>query len=501
MLSQAYPLPILTSSCDVVVSEDGAGLCHDCARAYEYEDDLELDLHFDAHVVHAGLCNCPECQDYRVGVGQPAIETPEDPTAWHEVKDSRAFWSGLTEDRTYIKLVNQAGAAFMPQTNRVCLVDVDGRGRSGWGPERVQPDAALDLITHGPPIDFEKVHASIVAASKFAGYVFQVKPRGENEGKYPALVERTDGATILYAGQFSTLFGEPGLGKSWVALMMAVDSMRNHDAGVIWLDFEDTPRLLADRAATIGALDLIQDSSRFKFLQPAIGDDLDALDGAREWASLQPQALVVIDSAEAAGCPSDGADVMPWLRRNIDPWVAAGCAVLLIDHVPKRKEDRPRGAIGSNRKLAHLQGAGLYLTGNPMTKATNGRLRLINHKDRRGDMETPVLKAVTTLVALWQEGKDGARTLTYKWEMPDAEDEGEDLAAQLLKAITAEGPAGVKGSRGVRGLVKGPYQEVDRAVNALLKDGRLERELFGKAFYYRAAQPPEEPRDEDEEAF
>ena len=75
------------------------------------------------------------------------------------------------------------------------------------------------------------------------------------------------------------------------------------------------------------------------------------------------------------------------------------------------------------------------------------------------------------------------------------------MAAQLLETLIAEGPAGVKGSRGIRGLVKGPYQEVDRAVNALLKDGRIERELFGKAFYYRAAQPPEEPKDDNEEAF
>ena len=128
-------------------------------------------------------------------------------------------------------------------------------------------------------------------------------------------------------------------------------------------------------------------------------------------------------------------------------------------------------------------------------------LSLVNHKDRRGDTMTPLHKVVTTLVALWHEGEDGARILNYKWDMPDAEDEGEDLTAQLLAALIAEGPAGIKGSRGIRGLVKGPYQEVDRAVAALLKDGRIERELFGKAYYYRATQPPEEPKDEDEEAF
>ena len=211
------------------------------------------------------------------------------------------------------------------------------------------------------------------AEDAFAQYVTPVTPRDDAKVKEPALVERTDGATILYASRFSTLFGEPGLGKSFVALMMAVDAMRTANASVLWLDFEDTAQLLADRAATIGALADVQDARRFKFLQVDIGDDLDALDAARQWANLQPHTLVVVDSAEAAGCPSDGADVMPWLRHNIDPWIAAGCAVLLVDHVPKNKENRPRGGIGSNRKLAHLSGAALYLTGIPMTPTTNGR--------------------------------------------------------------------------------------------------------------------------------
>ena len=78
--------------------------------------------------------------------------------------------------------------------------------------------------------------------------------------------------------------------------------------------------------------------------------------------------LLVIDSAESAGCPSDGASVVKWYESHTNPFTSYGAAVLVIDHVPKSKIDRPKGAIGSQHKLARVDGAALAISGD-----THGR--------------------------------------------------------------------------------------------------------------------------------
>ena len=346
--------------------------------------------------------------------------------------------------------------------------------------------ARIDRMRAEEAAAFEREAA---AWSGFADYTIPVTPRADGEAKEPVLVERKDGATILYAGKLSSLYGEPGLGKSWAALMMALDAMRLHNASVIWWDWEDTARTLAGRAATLGALGYVQ-SDRFKFLAPAIADDSDALEAARAWATHQPATLVVIDAAESAGCPSDGSAVGEWFRKRVDPWRDAGCAVLLLDHVQKKKEDRPRGGIGSQYKLAHIDGAALYLTGAPWTKNANGRLKLVNQKDRPGDLPAALNKTLTTLVGRWEGG-----ALTYAWELPDAEDAA-DLEAELIDALEEAGE--VRGSKALRDLVKGHrWQDVQKVVDALRKEGMIEREKDGRAYVYRIAGPDGDIEAED----
>ena len=56
----------------------------------------------------------------------------------------------------------------------------------------------------------------------------------------PALLKRSDGATIFYAGKVNTIFGEPGMAKSWVALKTAIAALEL-GGRVLWWDFEDKP--------------------------------------------------------------------------------------------------------------------------------------------------------------------------------------------------------------------------------------------------------------------
>ena len=197
--------------------------------------------------------------------------------------------------------------------------------------------------------------------------------------RLPAAFERADGATLLYEGRFNTLYGEAAVGKTWTAQMVAIQQLR---AGrrVIWWDAEDRPSTLAKRLQLLKATDLIG-TPELAWIAGDIQDRPAAL--AEALAFLDGGAipgLVVIDSATSFGCPADGADVTAWLNAFINPWWNAGHTVLLLDHVPKQKKDRPRGGIGSQAKLARIDGAALYAHGTPWNGQEGGHIHLTVHK-------------------------------------------------------------------------------------------------------------------------
>ena len=296
----------------------------------------------------------------------------------------------------------------------------------------------------------------------------------------PALLTRTDGATLLYAGRLNSIFGEPGMGKSWVALMVLIEAVRS-GARAVWWDFEDRPSTLAARLTALGAADLIE-GERLLYATPTLAEDeRGEVETMCDWLGRgQVPGLVVIDSVESAGLPTDSNNASPWFDKHVVPWLEKGVGVLLLDHVPKRLEDRPRGAIGSQHKLARISGAGLMLAGTPWTKTQGGQVRLVNHKDRPGDLPEPLNKTVAVVTVAHTEGG----RLTYTIDPPDAEENAEDLSPLLLAAMVEAGPDGVRTSKGVRNLLKGRGRDIDMALEDLLKVGWVAKTKDGPAFVY-----------------
>ena len=467
---------------------------------------------------HGVLCLCKDCTDriYQRALAQEpdsiTLSENDEGTAYDE--DGNVIVSMDDDDDGPIECV-----ASLHASHCVCVPCRAGR-RALWGDEtifdtmvddegvlhyimRPNPDYSIprddgtDNWHFGLPLTWQQrmefeflvegINDQREREALLKPYMMPIEPRADGAVKLPALVERVDGETVLYAHKLTTIVGEPGFGKSWLALLMGYDAARDHDARIVWLDYEDKAQTLADRAASIGALDLVQ--KNFVFLNTAVLDDPEAMSNAIAWASFQPQVLVVIDSAESAGCPSDGADVAPWFRANIDPWLATGAAVLLLDHVPKRKEDRGRGGIGSQHKLARADVA-LFLTGQPWTKEADGILQLVLHKDRAGEMPCVMGKTVTTVVGKWVPGRNGERLFTYSFQVPDPADEDEDGGARVsvstvIMAIHEAGADGLRGTRAVRDAVPGERRAVDAALQRAIKDGMVEREQDGRAFVYR----------------
>ena len=300
--------------------------------------------------------------------------------------------------------------------------------------------------------------------------------------RLPAILQRDDGSTLLYANKLNSIFGEPGTGKSWIALVTANETLLQGGRVMFW-DFEDNPDTLARRAQAIGALTYVQDHDNCRFYDASLQDpsETEARQAIADWLSESPLSLVVIDAAESAGCPSDGSDVVPWFRMMVDPWLEAGAAVIVLDHVPKRREDRARGGIGSQHKLARIDGAALYVSGTPWNKQVGGGMKLTVHKDRPGDLPASVGKQVAMLKG---EHKDGI--LRYSIVAGGDTDDDESVADELLYKIAATGFDGVKGARGIRELIKGRGKATDAALVELMENGLVSYTKMGNGYNYAA---------------
>ena len=303
----------------------------------------------------------------------------------------------------------------------------------------------------------------------------------EPQPKQPTLLTRSDGETLLYAGRFNSIHGLPKEGKTWVSIFCVVEAIRAGSRVAIW-DFEDRAVTTATRLQAIGAMDVLE-SPDLVYIAPTLKADPKAKTALRTWLNRgEGVGLMVIDAAESSGAPSDGKDVMPWLGEIVDPWKEGELTIAVIDHTPKQKEDRPRGQIGSGRKLAAVDGAALFVTGVPWTKTSDGVIKMINHGDRGGDLPVPLHKVVATITG---KHKDGV--LTYSIDPPNADgsEDSRDLTDQLLEQIALRGDEGVRTGENVRNLIKGGKAiEKDYALKDLLAMGLVSKTEDGRAFVY-----------------
>ena len=297
--------------------------------------------------------------------------------------------------------------------------------------------------------------------------------------RLPSAFMREDNETLLYEGKANTIFGEPSSAKSWIGLMAAIQQLR---AGrrVIWWDNEDRADTQARRLQILRAEELIGIES-FAFAAGDMHKSETVMAEALVWlAGGNGPGLVVIDSATAHDCPKDGADVHPWMKAHINPWIDAGHTSLTLDHVPKQRKDRPAGAVGSFEKLSFIRGAALYVHGIAWDEKHGGAVHLTVHKDAHGQLPAPKLSVASTVSAQW----DGP-FLDWKVGMPNAKTESEDLQDELMDAFFQKGTDTVRGSQGVRELLKGKRgRDIDKAREELLHLGLIHREKDGRAFVY-----------------
>lgn len=207
-------------------------------------------------------------------------------------------------------------------------------------------------------------------------------------GPEPTTLTRRDGTALLYPGAIHSISGEPGSGKTWVAILAAHQQITTGN-NVLYIDFEDRAATLITRLRAIGTPDHAI-ANHIRYIRPEQALNPTArrtLDNAAQDAT-----LAVIDGITEAMTLHglslmDNEDVARWLTLIPHHIANQGPAVLQIDHVVKNAEARGRYAIGGQHKLAGITGAAYkMITVKSFGKGNYGHAKLVIDKDRHGSI-------------------------------------------------------------------------------------------------------------------
>lgn len=206
----------------------------------------------------------------------------------------------------------------------------------------------------------------------------------------PRLLYRTDEACLFYEGAVNSVIGESESGKTWMTLLAAYQEIRAKRR-VLFIDFEDTAIRVVKRLTELG-LGQAEVVEFFAYIQPegTFGEEQKA--EFIEWG-IADYSLVVMDGVTEAmslhGKDGRQENDIAWFYELLPKWVASqGPAVVLIDHVPKSKDNRGGYAIGSQHKKAGITGASYTVTNkDPMGRGRHGRSWINLAKDKLGGVD------------------------------------------------------------------------------------------------------------------
>jgi hypothetical protein len=219
---------------------------------------------------------------------------------------------------------------------------------------------------------------------------------------------------IVYPGRRHLFSGEPESLKSWLLLILCVDEMQA-GRNVFYIDHEMGQRDTLERLRHLGATDQ-QIADHLTYLEPdqpmtshPILRDVQAMLEAR-----QPTLICIdafIGALDLHGCdPNSGQDVERFYRSVVNPLRAHGAAIVILDHLPKDKENRGKFAIGSERKVGAADVHLRFDVTEPFGRGKTGRANLTTKKDRPGYLSRP--RAAELELASDPDTNDISHTLT-----------------------------------------------------------------------------------------
>jgi hypothetical protein len=302
---------------------------------------------------------------------------------------------------------------------------------------------------------------------------------GRYERPKPSVGRRMDGIGILYPGKVHTLSSESEAGKTWFALELAAQEIRD-GRDVVYLDFEDDEGGVVGRLLTMQvAPQVIND--HFRYIRPTtqLGHaiNVDDLRGAVTSATT----FIVVDGVTEAMTlhglnPLDNADIAEFgrlLPRRLSAW---GPAVLCLDHVTKDRETRGRYAIGGVHKLNALDGAAFLLENRTaFGEGVTGRSTIRIAKDRPGGLRRHALPSKSGLhwfgdLVVEVHNDTWAEVYIEAAHEGDPNRRPVDVMTQIVRAIEEHGPLS---ANKVQALLGGKAEKNRKALAYLQLDGYL----------------------------
>ena len=310
---------------------------------------------------------------------------------------------------------------------------------------------------------------------------------GTHEPEPATILERSDGAGLLYPGKVHAFNGEPESGKSMLA-QWAVALELTWGFKVLVLDYESDAATYVERLMAMG-VSRTAITQRLTYLNPEVDPTknpaalaaMDALLASKSFS------LAILDGvtealALAGADTNSGDDYTLWHKMVPRRIAKAGAAVVVVDHVTKSSDSRGRFAIGSQAKLATLTGAA-YLVDvkRPLGRGVIGELSLKVAKDRPG--------YVRGMAGKWSAGtrlQEAARILVDGTMLgriaivvnpprDDHDDDGDWRPTGLMEKTskTLEDAGEALGFNELAKRVGGKREHVQAAVAALVKEGHI----------------------------
>jgi len=319
--------------------------------------------------------------------------------------------------------------------------------------------------------------------------------RGEQVEVPPAMLERSDGIFLVYAGKVHSINSESEAGKTWLSLYLCHEQMLL-GSHVVYVDFEDGPTGVVGRLLNLGVTSTMIER-QFHYVRP--DEPLRGEARAKFEAIMADRkpALTIIDGITEAMVIHDlsiesNDDAARFMELVTRPIVRTGSAVVALDHVTKSKEGRGRYAIGAQHKLSGVDGAVFTMTATkPFGRGMPGSSTLHLAKDRPGYVRPHQTTNKSIAHVQFVAGDDGVMEVRIVPPgLPAAgsvgEEAGDDETMVAICDVLKEAGDWLATKQVIGGVPKRP-QAVRLSLSWLVQSGYAERKDLGegKSTMYR----------------
>jgi hypothetical protein len=300
---------------------------------------------------------------------------------------------------------------------------------------------------------------------------------------------------LFYTGEVNEIHCAPGVGKTNVALSVALKVMRTGES-VLYIDPESNARKIERRLDSFGITDR-QWFDQFRYFNDITPEKMEKL--IRYGDVFKPK-LVVIDGlagiSAAYGKNEDKAEeILPILEKYCKAFTKSGAAVLVVDHIAKNSDGN--WSRGSGAKKGFYKGAVLFVD--------KGKPYGPNRRDQDGNFVAGKAGFVSLKVTKDNEGSLGTvgevvaelhftpyadqqfKTIT-EWKAPHSLDEEggqtvDNLVLDVVRFVNSH--MGAKTEEIKKGL-KGKNELRLEAINSAVEAGYIREKKDGKSrqFYF-----------------